>query len=245
MSVTSTSLTGQTALVTGATAGFGRATALQLARHGAAVIVHGRSAERGDQVVQEITEAGGAARFISADLSTSEGARSLVDHAGEIDVLINNAGFSSWAPTAEMDIEQFDEMYASNVRAPFIIVAGVAPGMAQRGHGSIINVGSMAGSVGLLGGAAYGATKAAIAELTRSWAAEYSAQGVRINTVAPGPVYTRPEAKQLFEDLGATTAMRRAAQPEEIAEVITFLASPQASYVTGATIAVDGGRTAI
>ena len=245
MSTSSNSLNGQTALVSGATAGFGRATALELARHGAEVVVHGRSAERGDQVVREIVAAGGSARFVSADLGTSDGARSLVKKAGDIDILVNNAGFSSWAPTAEMDIDQFDEMYASNVRAPFIIVAGVAPGMAQRGQGSIINVGSMAGTVGLVTGAAYSATKAAIAALTRSWAAEYSEQGVRINTVAPGPVYTRPEAKELFDNLGATTLMRRAAQPEEIAEVITFLASPQASYITGATIAVDGGRTAI
>ena len=94
-------------------------------------------------------------------------------------------------------------------------------------------------------GAAYGSTKAAVEALTRSWAAEYSDKGVRVNTVAPGPIYTRPEAKALFDDLGATTAMRRAAQPEEIAEVIAFLASPEASYITGATIAVDGGRTAI
>ena len=245
MSVSSNSLNGQTALVSGATAGFGRATVLELARHGAEVIVHGRSAERGDQVVQEITAAGGSARFIGADLGTTDGARSLVEQAGDVDVLINNAGFSSWAPTAEMDIEQFDAMYASNVRAPFILVAGLVPGMVKRGHGSIVNVGSMAGSVGLVTGAAYGATKAANAALTRSWAAEYSDKGVRINTVAPGPVYTRPEAKELFDSLGATTAMRRAAQPEEIAEVITFLASPLASYITGATIAVDGGRTAI
>src|SRR5579875_2053644 len=141
MSISSTSLSGQTALVTGATAGFGRATALELARHGAEVIVHGRSAERGDQVVKEITAADGSARFVGADLGTTDGARSLVERAGDVDILINNAGFSSWAPTAEMDIDQFDAMYASNVRAPFIIVAGVAPAMARRGQGSIINVG--------------------------------------------------------------------------------------------------------
>ncbi len=244
MSASSSSLNGQTALVSGATAGLGRATALELARHGAEVIVHGRSAERGDQVVQEIVAAGGSARFVSANLETVDGARSLVEAAGDIEILVNNAGFSTWAPTAEMDIDQFDAMYACNVRAPFIIVAGAAPRMAQRGQGSIVNVGSMAGAVGLSSGAAYSATKAALAALTRSWAAEFSGQGVRINTVAPGPVYTRPEARELFDNLGATTLMRRAAQPEEIAEVIAFLASPQASYITGATIAVDGGRTA-
>ena len=113
--------------------------------------------------------------------------------------------------------------------------------MAARGTGSIINIGSMSGSVGLADGAAYGATKAALASLTRAWAAEYSPRGVRVNTVAAGPIYTRPEARELFDTLGATTALKRAADPAEIAEVVAFLASPRASYVTGATLAADGG----
>jgi NAD(P)-dependent dehydrogenase (short-subunit alcohol dehydrogenase family) len=245
MSSSSRSLRGQTALVTGATAGLGRATALELSRRGAEVLIHGRDPERGREVVQEITAAGGTARFIGADLASVDEARALIEAAGDVDVLVNNAGFSSWGPTADFDIAQFDAMYASNIRAPFILVAGLTPGMASRGHGSIVNVGSMAASVGLVSGAAYGSTKAATAALTRSWAAEYSDKGVRVNTVAPGPIYTRPEAKELFDSLGATTALRRAAQPEEVAETIAFLASPEASYITGATIAVDGGRTAI
>ena len=117
--------------------------------------------------------------------------------------------------------------------------------MAARGHGSIINIGSMAGTVGLAGGAAYGATKAAIDALTRSWAAEYGAAGVRVNTVAPGPIYTRPEARERFDQLGATTALKRASEPDEIAALVGFLAGPGASYITGATLAADGGRTAI
>ena len=238
-------LAGQAALVTGATGGLGRAIALQLARNGADVLVHGRDAERGDRVVTEITDAGGRAGFLGADLEASGGARELADAAGDVDILVNNAGFSRWGPTGTFDMDAFDGMFASNVRAPFVLVSALAPGMAARGHGCIVNIGSMAGSVGLREGAAYGATKAAIAALTRSWAAEYSAQGVRVNTVAPGPVYTRPEARALFDALGETTAMHRAAQPEEIAEVVVFLASPQASYLTGATVAVDGGRTAI
>jgi NAD(P)-dependent dehydrogenase (short-subunit alcohol dehydrogenase family) len=238
-------LDGQTALVTGATAGLGRAIALQLARDGADVIVHGRNAERGAQTVAAITAEGGAARFAAADLSDPEDVRRLAEEVGELDILVNNAGFSEWGPTETFDVSAFDDMFASNVRAPFLLVAAFVPAMAARGSGSVINIGSMSGTVGLTGGAAYGATKAAIASLTRAWAAEFSPEGVRVNTIAAGPIYTRPEARELFETLGATTAMNRAAQPEEIAEVVAFLASTGASYVSGATVAVDGGRTAI
>jgi NAD(P)-dependent dehydrogenase (short-subunit alcohol dehydrogenase family) len=117
--------------------------------------------------------------------------------------------------------------------------------MAARGSGSIINVGSMAGEVGMAGGAAYSATKAALDAMTRSWAAEFSPAGVRVNTVASGPVYTAIQPAGVTEAVGATTVMARAAQPEEIASVITFLASPRASYITGAVISADGGRAAI
>jgi NAD(P)-dependent dehydrogenase (short-subunit alcohol dehydrogenase family) len=108
------------------------------------------------------------------------------------------------------------------------------------------SLGSMAGGIGLVGGAAYGATKASLAAMTRAWAAEYSASGVRVNAIAPGPVYTpTPSGPEFITALGETTPMHRASQPEEIAEVVAFLASPRASYITGATVAADGGRTAI
>jgi NAD(P)-dependent dehydrogenase (short-subunit alcohol dehydrogenase family) len=148
------------------------------------------------------------------------------------------------ASTAELSVNAFDALFAANVRAPFLLVAAFAPGMVARGKGTIINMSSMAGTIGLPGGAAYGATKAALASLTRAWAAEYSPSGVQVNAIAPGPVYTRPQARELFDTLGATTAMKRAAEPSEIAEVVAFLASPRASYVTGAIVAADGGRTA-
>jgi NAD(P)-dependent dehydrogenase (short-subunit alcohol dehydrogenase family) len=243
---TQNNLEGQRALVTGATSGIGQAVALQLARNGAEVVVHGRNAERGAETVREIEAAGGKASFVAADLADAADVQWLASEAGDVDILINNAGISAFRPTAEFDPAVFDTMFASNVRAPFFLVAAIAPGMAVRGHGSIVSLSSMAGGVGLVGGAAYGATKASLEAMTRAWAAEYSASGVRVNAIAPGPVYTpTPSGPEFISALGETTPMHRASQPEEIAEVIAFLASPRASYITGTTVAVDGGRRAI
>src|SRR5882672_613486 len=203
------------ALVTGATSGIGRAVAMKLAADGFEVIVHGRDAERGAHTVKEIERSGGKGRFLPADLGNPGEIRRLAEQAGDIDVLVNNAGFSAWGPTADLDIATFDDMFAANVRAPFYLVAAFAPG------------------------------KAARVSLTQAWTAEFSPRGVRVNAVAPGPVYTRPAARKLFDTLGATTPLNRAAEPAEIAEVVAFLASSRASYVTGAIVAVDGGRTAI
>ena len=234
-----------TALVTGATSGIGRATALRLARDGWEVVVHGRNPERGAEVVGEIEAHGGRARFVAADLNDVAAVRALVDEVGVVDVLVNNAGTSWFGPTADLDEATFDDLFDGNVRSAYFLVAGIAPGMAERRSGSIINLASMAGQIGLDGGAAYGATKAALSSMTRSWAAEFSPRGVRVNAVAAGPVFSTPEKAPLIEQLGKTTLLGRGAQVEEIAEVIAFLASDKASYLTGATLAADGGRTAI
>jgi NAD(P)-dependent dehydrogenase (short-subunit alcohol dehydrogenase family) len=234
-----------TALVTGATSGIGRATALRLARDGWYAVVHGRNPQRGDGVVHEVEAQGGRARFAAADLNDLASVRALVDDVGAVDVLVNNAGASWFGATAELDEATFDDLFAANVRSAYFLVAGIAPGMAERSTGSIINITSMAGQIGLAGGAAYGATKAALSSMTRSWAAEFSPRGVRVNAVAAGPVFSTPGRAPFIEELGATTPLGRGAQVEEIAEVIAFLASDKASYLTGATVAADGGRSAV
>ena len=233
------------ALVTGATSGIGRAAALQLGRDGFDVIVHGRDAARGEETVAEIEANGGRARFVSADLTDARAVTALAEQAGEVEVIVNNGGISWFGPSADLDTNTFDRLFDGNVRAAYQLVAALAPRMAERGHGSIIGIDSMAGHVGLAGGAAYGATKAALSAMTRAWAAEFSPSGVRVNTVAPGPVFTAESKRDLIENLAGTTLLNRGAEPEEIAEVIAFLASDKASYITGAVIPVDGGRTAV
>ncbi|KOV66977.1 SDR family NAD(P)-dependent oxidoreductase [Streptomyces sp. MMG1121] len=235
----------QTALVTGATSGIGRAAALKLARDGFKVLVHGRDAERGAAVVKEIESAGGSAEFLAADLADVGAVRQLAATAGDIDVLVNNAGFSWFGPTADLEPDTYDALFDANVRSAYYLTAAIAPAMAERGDGVVINLGSMAGQVGLAGGAAYSATKAALTSLTRSWAAEYSPRGVRVITVAPGPVYTGGSSRENLTALGKTTLLARTAEAEEIGDVIAFLASPAAGYITGVVIPVDGGRTAV
>jgi NAD(P)-dependent dehydrogenase (short-subunit alcohol dehydrogenase family) len=235
-------LEGKVALVTGATSGIGQAAAVQLALQGASVIVHGRDANRGAAVVAEIENRGGSARFVDAELGEPAEALRLAEEVGDVDILVNNAGFAWFGPSAKLDANTLDQLFAANVQAPYLLVSVLAPRMVARGGGVIINIASRAGTVGQPNTAAYGATKAALASFARSWAAEYGPAGIRVNAIAPGPVYTNAAERELFDSLGETTVLGRAGEPQEVAEVIGFLASPRASYITGTNVAVDGGR---
>lgn len=241
-------LAGKTALVTGATAGIGYAVATQLAAEGAEVVVHGRNAERGAKVVQEIENAGGKARFVAADVSRVDEVRRLADEAGDVDILVNNAGIYRFAPTFDSVDADFDDQINTNLKAPYVLVQKLVPGMIARGGGSVINVTTVAASTPAAGAGIYGASKAALELLTRLWADEFGAKGVHVNAVAPGPTQTPGTADlstELIEGLGRTTALGRTAQAEEIANVVTFAASPAASYVNGAILTVGGGSKAL
>ena len=241
-----------TALITGGTSGIGRATANKLAQLGIHVLVVGRNAERGQKTVDEIRATGGEADFISSDLRDAASARQVAKRAielgnGHVDLLINNAGIYPFGPTHEMTEEQFDRVFSLNVKAPYFLVAELAPLMANRGKGVIVNLSTMVADFGMPGTSLYGSSKAAINLLTKTWAAEYGPSGVRVNAVTPGPTRTEgtEQMGESLEQLAAQGPAGRPATADEIAEAVVFLATDRASFIYGANLAVDGGRTAI
>jgi NAD(P)-dependent dehydrogenase (short-subunit alcohol dehydrogenase family) len=242
---------GKVALVTGSTSGIGRATAVALAGRGAHVLVNGRNEERGEQVVATIRGTGGQADFLHATLSGVDSARALAKQAvavggGHVDILINNAGFAVGGPTQTATEAEFDETYAINVKVPFFLVADLAPLMAERGSGAIVNITTMVAGFGQPGLAVYGSSRAALELLTKSWAAEFGPSGVRVNAVSPGPVRTpMSEAMgDMASQMAALAPAGRVAAPEELAAAIAYLASDDASFVQGVILPVDGGRAA-
>jgi NAD(P)-dependent dehydrogenase (short-subunit alcohol dehydrogenase family) len=244
-------LTGKTALVTGATSGIGRATALALAAAGATVAVSGRDKDKGQAVVDSIKAAGGSATFVAADLVDAAAATDLAARAtdalgGRVDILVNNAGIFPFGPTASIDEATVDAVYALNVKAPWFLVAALAPAMAEQRSGAIVNVTTMVADFGAEAMGLYGSTKAALTLLTKSWAAEFGPNGVRVNAISPGPTRTEGTAAMgdALDQLASMAPAGRPATPEEIAAGIVFLASDDASFVHGAILAADGGRSA-
>ena len=242
-------LTGKTALVTGASRGMGSASALALAAAGAQVLVHyGRGAKEADGVVEEIRKAGGRADAVAADLAAPDGPHKLAKLTRNIvgdrlDVLVANAGISKSATIEDHTIEDFDKLFAVNVRAPFFLVQQLLPILSK--GSSIVFLSSLAARAVVGAIPAYAATKGAIDTLVKHFASMLGARGIRVNAVAPGVVetdmssFTKTEEGRSFA-LGMQ-ALKRLAQPDDIGGVVAFLASEDARWITGDTIHVDGG----
>jgi 3-oxoacyl-[acyl-carrier protein] reductase len=242
-------LTGKTALVTGASRGIGRATALALAHAGARVLVHyGIAQQAANAVVDAIRAAGGKADKVAADLRAADGAHALAKQVrvltdDKLDIVIANAGISKAAPIEETTVEDFDNLFAVNVRAPFFLVQQLLP--ALREGASVVLLSSLAAHASVSNLSAYAATKGAVDTLVRHFASALGERGIRVNAIAPGVVETdmssfaKTDAGRDFT-LGMQ-ALKRVAQPDDIAGAAVFLASDDARWVTGDTLRVDGG----
>ena len=250
----SAELKGRTALVTGATSGIGRGVAQALGAAGAQVIVHGRDAARGAEVVDGIISAGGAAAFVAADLAggaaaiTPLAARAAEAAGGPIDILVNNAAYLvGQTATTDTTEAMIDAALAVSVKAPILLTAALAPAMTARSGGVVINMGSINAISGMARTALYSATKSAVHGLTRALAAEYGPAGIRVNAIAPGPTLTEITAahRAFLDPLIATLPSRAYSTPGQIGATAVFLASDDAANIHGAVISVDGGFTAV
>jgi len=240
-------LDGRTAVVTGASRGIGAAIARALDRAGARVALVARSR---DALAEVAAALGHRPMIVDADLGDADApaavARRVIDTLGHVDVLVNNAGVGARLPSVELDAETIDRMHRVNVRGLLLLTTAVLPSMVARRAGSIINVSSVSSQVGTPRRAAYAASKGAVDALTRSLAMEFGPHGIRVNCVAPGVIVTAMWEKNravpgVIEQVEAQVALRRWGLPEDVADVVVFLASDAARYVTAQTIEVDGG----
>jgi NAD(P)-dependent dehydrogenase (short-subunit alcohol dehydrogenase family) len=240
-------------LITGGTSGIGRATAVAFAREGAKVVVSGRRAEEGEETVRQIKAAGGEGIFVKTDVSKEAEIRNLVDTTvrtyGRLDVGFNNAGVDgTMGPVIEQTAENYDFVMDINVKGTLLSMKHEIPAMLKGGGGSIVNMSSVAGTIGFPGMSAYIASKHAVIGLTKTAALEVAKQGIRVNAVGPAAIqtdmYERVFATEESKQFAATLhPIGRIGQVEEVAAAVLWLASPAASFVTGQTLMVDGGLT--
>ncbi|MBM4037521.1 MAG: 3-oxoacyl-ACP reductase FabG [Planctomycetes bacterium] len=249
---------GKVAIVTGSSSGIGKATALRLAREGAAVCgAANRNAEGGQATAREIAEAGGRAIFVQADVALAADCERVVAETlrafGRVDVLVNNAGITKGAPLEKADEALFDQVLATNLRSAFLMSRAAVPHMLSRGAGSVVNVASVHSVATYTPYAVYSASKAGLCGLTRGLAVEFASRGIRFNAVLPGNTDTslHPRSNQAVDRAAWRPRpldglpIKRAGTPDEIAAAIAFLASDEASYITGAALLVDGGMLSI
>jgi 3-oxoacyl-[acyl-carrier protein] reductase len=246
-----TTLQGKTALVTGASRGIGRATALALAKAGARVLVHyGQNAAEAEKVVGEIRAGGGEAWALQADLASPDGPHRLAEEVRRVvgdrlDVLVANAGVADWATIEDTTVEAFDRLFAVNVRAPFFLVQQLLPVLGEGSSVILLSSAVAHAAVGEL--SAYAATKGAIDTLVLHFAQALGPRGIRVNAVAPGVVETDMSSFAKSDEGRASVlgmqALRRIAQPDDLADAITFVASDGARWITGTTVRVDGGSS--
>lgn len=243
----------KTALVVGGTSGIGKATALAFAKEGAKVVVAGRREAQGNAVVQEIQALGGEAIFVQTDVANESDVNNLVNQAvakfGKIDTVFNNAGVEGefGKQLHEFTRNGFDQLFNVNVRGVANVHRAVVNAMLQTGGGSIVNTSSVAGHVGFPGAALYAATKFAVEGITKTAALELAKSGIRVNSVAPGAIETEMADRAFggnYDIPASFHPVGRVGKPEEVAEAVLFLASDKASFITGASLLVDGGLSA-